>query len=133
MTEIKASGYDFETEQLEVYRRFANYLSSISSKIYFDAKYETNIDEIIRKLEICYKNSILEEYVQNTSKIISPFVDGGYKYFPKELFPVFVLGDFVKLVKTSSPEQKRIILNHLWERLDLKGKMANPKNDELPF
>lgn len=133
MTEIKASSYDFESEQLEVYRRFANYLSSISSKIYDDAKYETDIDEIIRKLEICYQNSILEEYIQNTSKIISSFVNGGYKYFPKEQFPVYVLGDFVKLVKVSSPEQKRIILNHLWERLDQKGKMANPKYDELPF
>lgn len=133
MTEIKASSYDFESEQLEVYRRFANYLSSISSKIYDDAKYETDIDEIIRKLEICYQNSILEECIQNTSKIISPFVNGGYKYFPKEQFPVYVLGDFVKLVKVSSPEQKRIILNHLWERLDQKGKMANPKYDELPF
>lgn len=58
---------------------------------------------------------------------------GGYNYFSEKQFPVYVLGDFVKLVKVSSPEQKRIILNHLWERLDQKGKMANPKYDELPF
>lgn len=133
MTEIKTSYYNFEPKQLEIYRSFANYFSNILSKIYDDAKYETDIDEIIRKLEIIYQNSILEEYMQNTSKIISSFVNGGYKYFSKEQFPIYVLGDFIKLVKTLSPEQKRIILNHLWERLDQKERMSNPKNDELPF
>lgn len=133
MTEVKAASYDFDQEDLEVYRKFANSLSNISSAIYDDAKYETDIDEIVRKLEMCYQNSILEEYIQNTSKIISPFVNGGYKYFSKEQFPVYVLGDFVKLVKVSSPEQKRIILNHLWERLDQIEKIPNPAFDDLPF
>lgn len=104
ITEIKASSYDFEPEQLEVYRSFANYLSRISSTIYDDAKYETDIDEIVRKLEVCYQNSILEVNIQNNSKIISPFINGGYKYSSKEQFPVYVLRDFIKFAKVASPE-----------------------------
>ena len=133
MTEVKAASYDFDQEDLEVYRNFANSLSNISSVIYDDAKYETDIDEIVRKLEICYQNSILEECIQNTFKIIAPFILGGYKYYSKKLFPVYVLRDFIKLMKSSSAEQKRIILNNLWERLDQIERIPNPALDDLPF
>ena len=132
MTGVKASSYEFEQEELEIYREFAKYFSNVASKVYYDAKYETDIDEIIRKLEICYQNSILEEDIQNPSKIIAPFINGGYFFNPKELFPVSALGDFIKYVKKTSIVKKRIILNNLWERLDKKGRTPDP-NSELPF
>ena len=132
MTEVKASSYEFEQEELVIYRNFATYFSNISSKIYFDAKYETDVDEIVRKLEICYQNSILEEHIQDTSKIISPFINGGYKFFSDKVFPVYILGNFIKYIKNTSIVKKRIILNNLWERLDQKGRTYDTQND-LPF
>lgn len=133
MTEIKIPNYSFDEEQIAIYRKFANYLSNISSKIYDDAKYETDIEEIIRKLEKCHQNSALEEHIQNTSKIIEAFVCGGFKYMSKELFPVAILADFIQFIKRVSSDKKRIVLNNLWERLDQKGRITNPKYDDLPF
>lgn len=133
MTEVKAFSYEFEQEELDTYRRFASSFSNVVSKIYDDAKYETNIDEIIRKLEICYQNSILEEHIQNSSKIVSPFINGGYQYLKKELVPIYILGDFINLLKNGSIIKRKIILNNLWERLDQKERKINPTHDDLPF
>ena len=118
---------------MNTYRQFANYFSNITSKIYNDAKYETDVDEIIRKLEVCYQNSILEECIQNSSKVISPFIIGGYLYSKKELFPIYIVRDFISLMKTGSTIKRRIVLNNLWERLDQKERKVNPAHDDLPF
>lgn len=133
MTDVKVSSYEFAEEELNTYRQFANYFSNITSKIYNDAKYETDVDEIIRKLEVCYQNSILEECIQNSSKVISPFIIGGYLYSKKELFPIYIVRDFISLMKTGSTIKRRIVLNNLWERLDQKERKVNPAHDDLPF
>lgn len=133
MTEIEATDFDFEWEEKKTYRSFADNLSDILAKIYIDAKYETNIDEIINDLETLYNNSMLEENVQDPSKVIAPFINGGYGYLKKNTFPVYVLEEFIKLLKTSSDEKKRIILNNLWGRFDTKERIQNPKYEELPF
>ena len=76
---------------------------------------------------------MLEENVQDPSKVIAPFINGGYGYLKKNTFPVYVLEEFIKLLKTSSDEKKRIILNNLWGRFDTKERIQNPKYEELPF
>lgn len=133
MTEINAQRYNFKQEDLDIYRRFADKVSEITQAIYDDAKYNTDVDEIIRKLELCHQNSILEEHVQRNANILMPFINGGLRYNTKKLFPTTILIDFITLIKDASSEQRRIILNNLWQRFDNVNRMVNPANDDLPF
>lgn len=133
MTEIKAQRFNFKQKDLDVYRRFADKISEIALAIYDDAKYYTDIDEIIRKLELCHQNSILEEHVQRNANILIPFINGGIRYSTKKLFSTTILIDFITFIKDASSEQRRIILNNLWQRFDNVNRIVNPANDDLPF
>lgn len=134
MTDVKVLSYEFIQNELDTYRGFANSLSNIISKIYTETKYKTNIDEIIRKLEICYQNSILEEDIQNVSNILLSFINrGGYTYLKNEFIPTYILRGFITLMKSASTIKKKIILSNLWEQFDQKGKIINSAHNDLPF
>lgn len=114
MTDVKVLSYEFSQNELDTYRGFANSLSNIISKIYTETKYKTNIDKIIRKLEICYQNSILEEDIQNVSNILLSFINrGGYTYLKNEFIPTYILRGFIILMKSASTIKKKIILSNL--------------------
>ena len=124
-------GIEFTEENKEIYQRFASGLTSIFGKIEQDAEYVTDIDKIVSGLEEVYRNSILEDYIQNPNSISSCFVSGAY-YFKRPDIDLFILGDFIKFVNSVSIDKKRIILNNLWQRLDTI-KRYRDESDDLPF
>ena len=124
-------GIEFTDEDKEIYQRFASGLTSIFSKIEKDAEYVTDIDKIVSGLEEVYRNSILEDYIQNPNSISSCFVSGAY-YFKRPNIDIFILRDFIKFIKSVSIDKKRIILNNLWQRLDTIKRYRN-ESDDLPF
>ena len=125
-------GIDFSYEDKETYRIFAISLTSVFSKIEQGTDYVVDIDKIETGLENIYRNSILEEYIQNPNSIVRCFVNGSYKYYKRAEFSLYILKDFINLMKSVSIDKKRIILNNLWQRLDTVDRYADYKED-LPF
>ena len=125
-------GIEFSDEEKLVYIVFANSLSSIYTKIEGGAEYVTDIDSILMSLETVYRNSMLEEEVQNPAEIARCFVRGAYYYNKSNSINVGWLNNFVKFLKLSSNDKKKIIINNLWQRIDtIKRYQDNTSN--LPF
>lgn len=133
---IKNAQNDFEftiSDKL-VYQNFADNIMKIYSKKNDDVVYIKNIDSIIRKLDDLYKNSILENHIQNNDILTRIFISGSYRYFPKFQFKVDILSAFINLLKSSSESKRKTILNNLWQRFDSMPKVIEPKyDDDLPF
>jgi serine/threonine-protein kinase len=124
---------DFSILEVHTYREFADNLISLISKIPYGTKYKREVEQIIKSLEEVYKNSLLEEFIQNNNKLTTIFLDGQYSYFPKKHFKVEALSSMIKLLKSSSDDRRKVILNNLWERFDSIERYYLETNDDLPF
>lgn len=124
---------DFSGSEKQAYREFADNLVKIISKVPYGIKYNKDIEEMIRALEEVYKNSILEEIIQNNNKLITIFLDGQYKFWPKLEFKVSTLNSMIRLLKSSSEDRKKVILNNLWERFDKVDREYEEIDEDLPF
>lgn len=124
-------GIEFSKEEKNIYKRFAGSLQSIFKKIEESATYNTDIDKIIAGLESVYRNSMLEEFIQNPNTLSKCFVNGTY-YFSKPEIELSIIKDFIKLLNSVSVDKKRIILNNLWQRLDAIDRYVIDI-DDLPF
>jgi serine/threonine-protein kinase len=105
------------------------------SKVPFATKYNNDIEEIIKKLEELYKNSLLENEIQNNNKLTTIFINGMYSYYPRVVFSINNLLSIIQLLKSISQDKQKIILNHLWERFDTIERYAEkaPFDVDLPF
>jgi len=110
--------FAFSEEDKTVYRTFAYQITSIFSEIESGSTYITDTDLIILELNRVYKDSVLEDYIQDSSSITSCFLKGPYRFHPSSNVPVLDVKDFLKLFKTATLDKQQIILNNLWRRLD---------------
>lgn len=125
---------NFSDSEIESYRFFANGISNITSKLFAESEYIDDLDLILSKLEEIYRNSILEEHLQNNNKLISCFIKGNFRYKPSYGFETFILRNFINMIKGKPSEMKKIILNHLWNRFDsIEREKPKVYNDDLPF
>ncbi|NVJ47254.1 MAG: protein kinase family protein [Cytophagia bacterium] len=134
----KTSKADFNTKEKEAYREFAHLLINMLGRIDLDSKYKTDIDKIISNLSSIHQNSILEEFIFNTSLIPTCFIEGNFSFYPNESFHVSTLEDFIKLLTTSTMDKRKIIMNNLWQRFDSirqdpPSDYDNIDDDSLPF
>lgn len=123
---------EFTNEEKRTYQYFANNLTELLSKMPYGTKYNSDLNEIIKKLEELYKNSLLEDNIQNNNKLTQIFISGKFSYFPKKQFTVSNLFSTIQLFKSVSEDKRKIILNNLWERFD-KIERYNQIDDGLPF
>ena len=128
-----AEGILFTEDDKGTYRNFANQLQSIFNEIEKNASYVRDIDIIITKLAQAYRDSMLEEYVQYPSSITHCLIRGKYFFRNRsDLMYVWVLRDFVQLLKSSGLDKQRVIIANLWQRLD-SIKRYEEIVDDLPF
>lgn len=124
---------NFTYDEKDTYRRFADRFTQLFTKFENDAKYKTDAEQIIKKLESIYKTSMLEEYLHNNVELTRCFVDGGYTYRTNLTIEIYVLENFISLIKSCSRDKQNIILNNLWNRLDTVPRYTKPDEDDLPF
>ncbi len=124
---------EFNDSEKVTYKLFADNLMEIVSKTPYNTKYNKDIDLIIKSLDEIYKNSILEDIVQNNNKLIGIFLNGKFSYYPKISFRVSTLNSMIRLLKSSSEDRKKVIINNLWERFDSVERYNDTSNDDLPF
>lgn len=127
-----STGIEFSDLEKFAYKNFADYLKKSVSKIEISAEYIQDIDTILMNLEKVARNSMLEDYVQNLSVIPKCFITGQFSYYKKDGCLVLYLNEFLKLIKSATDDKKRILINHIWQRLDTIERYEEEIND-LPF
>lgn len=125
----------FDSDEIDVYREFADNFDKMLAKISSDAKYNNDIDSIISKLDDCYHKNMLEQYIQNNDELARIFVPGAFTYYKKKNIYVYTLKSFLKLIKGSSKDKKRIILSNIQNRLtSIEHYKENTDfTDDIPF
>ena len=113
----------------DIYQAFASGLKYSIVHVDMSASYVTETSEIIRNLGILYKNSMLEDFIQNNGSLVKCFIKGGFKYRTAETLEVDTVSKFHKFLSESSKEKQKIIINHVWQRLD----KAKRFDDDIPF
>lgn len=102
----------------DIYKNFANGLEKSIAHIYIESSYIDEISEIIRSIGTLYQNSILEDFVQNNGSLGKCFIKGNFAYNDYDILDVDTLRDFYNFLNESSKEKQKIIVNHIWHRLD---------------
>lgn len=123
-----SSDINFSTREKNVYLTFADAFVPLISTIESSTDYEDDVELIIKHLEELHKNSMLEDALQDNSKLSKVFIKGPYHFFRKRVFKVVDLNSFLKLLKSSTEDKRKVILNNLWQRLD-----NIERYDDLPF
>lgn len=130
----ETNDFEFSMYEKKAYQDFAECLMKIYSKKSNDVEYSKNIEQIIRDLDDLYKNSTLENFIQNNASLTRIFIKGNYRLFPKIPFKVEILYSFIKLLKSISENKRKIVINNLWQRFDVIPAIIELNyNDDLPF
>lgn len=123
----------FTEDEIEAYRGFADAVSKQITKIESAAGYVADPAKIQSQLSDVYRSVMLEPWVPNASTVIGCLLTGSY-YYRQSGFPTSCLRDFLKLLKSSSPERNRIVIANLHARLDaIKRYDATITDDDIPF
>ena len=125
------SEIDFSDQQKNYYRSFADDLSSHIHN--YRSKYspKNDINQTISDLATLIRNSSLELYVQDNSKLIGCFLSGGYQYDPRKDILVQTLKDFYSLIISLDYSKKKILFDNIYTRLSTIQTIVD--DDDLPF
>ena len=122
---------DFMESEKLIYSNFVNTLTLniICMKNKFTPI--TEPDKTIRSLEDVIKDSLVEELIQNNSKLIACFISNGYTYSSSKNIEVKIVRDFYKLIKRLSEIKQKILLGNIIARL--KCIEIKYDDEEIPF
>jgi len=126
---------DFTDIELESYRAFADALFSYITKIETGGKYTDDLQRIKTQLNDHYRDFMLEQFVPVPSVVVRCFLTATYYFNGKALIPVYVVKDFLHLLKSCTEEKGRIVLANLQTKLDsiLRYQEQNEPPDDAPF
>lgn len=125
------SEINFSDRQKEVYRSFANVLSSHIN--HYTEKYSpiNNVAATLSKLAEIIRCSSLEYYIQDNSKLINCFINGGYNYSMRKDIEVQTVVDFYGLITSLSLSKQKILFDNIYGRLSTITVQIETEN--LPF
>lgn len=124
---------DFSYDETSAYRNFSNALKDQIGKIESGTKYFDDISRFQTDLESAYRSFMLEDTIPDCAIITRCMIRGGYTY-RKDGFSVWVVKDFLHILKSLSPEKKRIVISNLHTCLDAMPRYEKPEfDDDVPF
>ncbi|MDR2660084.1 MAG: hypothetical protein LBC27_08905 [Spirochaetaceae bacterium] len=93
------------------------------------------MDQLIVELEEVLKTNILENRVQNNLDMSRLFIKGDYKYYPKSEVSIYLLKDFIRLLKSCNSEKKNILRLAITNRLRTikKTEVDDSFTTDIPF
>lgn len=127
------SDLSFGRADLQTYREFANYVHAAVSKLEAGAKYLSDPDEILRRMEALYLKVMLEEFVPDNTLLIDCFLEGSYRYYSHKNIPTSVLHEFLALFRSCSRERRNVVLSNLHTKLDSLARYHDVPDEDIPF
>lgn len=129
----RSEDIEFEDQEREAYRFFADEVSSHIAQIEEGAKYATDLDRIHAQLEAVHRNCMLEDQLPDCAPLLRVLVTGRY-YYRKSGFQTWVLEGFLRFLRSAPLEKQRIALANLHARLDAIKRYVEPsQDDDIPF
>lgn len=128
------SEIQFSNTDKEVYRKFADALSSHVVKFHEKPSFFSESKVVIDRLSSVIKNNALEVTIKGNQNLISCFITDktNFTYKPTDNIELSLVQDFYKLLIKVSNEQKSIIISNICNRLKTI-KVEYEFNEELPF
>ncbi|SJZ67778.1 protein kinase family protein [Selenihalanaerobacter shriftii] len=123
--------YSFIDDERYIYLRFADSLTNNIIKMRDEIELVQDSKEIIRSLEEIINECLLEEFLQDNSKLISCFVKNAYTYSTRNNIEVECIRDFYEFFKKLSISKREIVLNNINSRL--KNVKIEYDDVEVPF
>jgi serine/threonine-protein kinase len=120
---------EFDYEERDIYREFSVALFGVISEMEQNSKYYDDVDKIQSQLREIYNKCMLEESIPDVSNLINCFVKGLYYYTKGKQFSVYIIKNFIDLLRSSSKEKKNIILSNIHTKLDAIDRY----DDDVPF
>ncbi len=102
------SEIEFSASELDTYREFADVICGHLSQLETGVKYIDNVVRIVRQLDNAYRGFMLEHYVPEPAAVVRCFIDGNYYYYKKTQWPVDLVREFLRLLKSSGEDKVRI-------------------------
>lgn len=120
----------FAEADKEIYRRFADEL--LKHINWYTDRYNPISDSntTLVALAELIRNSSLEEYIQDNTKLIGCFIKSGYNYVAKNDIAVTCIIDFYQFLRRLTPQKQKIVLDNIYTRL---SKVKIKIDEELPF
>jgi eukaryotic-like serine/threonine-protein kinase len=133
LTLRRSEDIEFQDQERDAYRAFADVVSSHITKIEEGTKYATDLDRIRAQLEAIHRNCMLEDELSDCAPLLRTLLAGSY-YYRKVGFQTWVLTNFLRFLRSAPAEKQRIALANLHTRLDAIKRYVEPsKDDDIPF
>lgn len=124
---------EFTEEEKSVYLNLAEVLSHyiISHSNSYDPIEDP--DAVMTQLSKLIKNSSLEEFLQNNTKLINCFINNDYTYKLTNDISISIISDFYKLLQGLSSDKRKIVLDNINIRLSKIEINIVIDDSDLPF
>ena len=122
---------NFNVNEKTIYQTFADYLSNTIVCYINMYRPINNIITTLSKLSDLIKNSSLEDFIQDNSKLINCFINGSYRYKQTKNIKVKNIINFYTLVTNISISKQKILFDNIYLRLS--SIKINIEDNELPF
>lgn len=127
---------DFSDQEREIYRDFADAICWHITKIEHGAQYSKDAELVQKQLEDVYRRLLLERTVPDSALVLRCFLPGNY-YYKKSGLSVEPVKNFLRLLKASTEERRRVIFANLHTRLDslprYSAEVPGITDDDVPF
>lgn len=131
MSEDIFEDLEFTEEEKSIYCTFANSLVLHLSYMRNDFTPIYEPKDVINLLENLIRDCLIEEVLQDNSKLISCFIKNNYYYNSRKDIEIQDIRNFYKFIKKQNLIKQKIILNSIITRLGTIP--IKPDEDELPF
>jgi serine/threonine-protein kinase len=123
---------EFSDEERQVYRAFAEAVAQHITKIENGSKYADDAERIGTQLNEAFRTFMLEDFVPDAAIVLRCLIVGNY-YYRKTGFETECVRSFVRLLQTSTAEQRRIIISNLHTKLDARPRYSALADEDVPF
>ena len=128
----RSEDIDFDDQERLTYRSFADEVSNHITQIHDNARYTTDLDRIRAQLETVNRNSMLEDFLPDCAPLLRALIAGNF-FYRKSGFRTWVLGNFLRFLRSAPLEKQRVALANLHTRLNAIKRYVEPDKDDIPF
>lgn len=121
----------FKDEEKAVYLAFANALTSHINSMHNEVKLVVEPTKVVSLLESVVKDCLLEDVLQDNSRLINCFVSSAYNYRTNKDIPVNEIRGFYRLLKKLPLMKQKILLSNISTRLN--SLPVKYDGDDIPF
>ncbi|MCY6370661.1 protein kinase family protein [Clostridium ganghwense] len=122
---------DFTDTEKSIYVSFTDKLISHMNFMIDKFIPVTEPEEVVNSLEKVIKDSLIEDILQDNSRLIACFINNDYNYTTSKDINVKIIRDFYSFFKKLTKTKQKIVLSNINTRLKVVKIKYN--DDEIPF